>query len=83
VKRTTITLPDPLESALAEFQRDQAARASTSAVIQAAIQEFLERRGYGTASLAGAFHITPASPGSGTADASVEHDRDIAAAAHP
>ena len=78
MKRTTICLPDPLQEALEEFQRDQSARLPMSALVQAAVREYLERRGYGKPSPAGGFHITPASQGSGTADASIHHDRYIA-----
>jgi Arc/MetJ-type ribon-helix-helix transcriptional regulator len=81
MKRTTISLPDPLQAEVEQYQQDQAARVSTSALIQAAIREYLERRGYGTPRRSGGFHITPAVEGSGTSDGSNAHDRYVAQAA--
>ncbi|MGI8914803.1 MAG: hypothetical protein ACR2JY_13655 [Chloroflexota bacterium] len=81
MKRTTISLPDPLQEELKQYQQDQVARLPTSALIQAAIREYLERRGYGTLRRGGGFHITPAVEETGTSDGSSAHDRYVAEAA--
>ncbi|HVC35616.1 MAG TPA: hypothetical protein VNL16_19080 [Chloroflexota bacterium] len=46
-----------------------------STVVQAAIQEYLTKRGYTVKPATGTFHITPATKGSGSHDASIQHDR--------
>ena len=77
MKRATITLPDELEA----YLRSQDVALPFTAVTQAALREYLERRGF-TASPAGkAFRITPASEGSGERDVSADHDRHFAEAA--
>ena len=81
VKRTTICLPDPLQEALEDYQRDQKARLPTSTLVLAAVREYLQRRGYGKPTPGSGFHITPAQHGSGTSDTSVDHDRYLAEAA--
>jgi Arc/MetJ-type ribon-helix-helix transcriptional regulator len=78
MKRTTISLPDQLQEELEQYQQDQTVRPPTSALIQTAIREYLERRGYGRPQQRGGFHITPAPEGSGTSDGSSEHDRYVA-----
>jgi Arc/MetJ-type ribon-helix-helix transcriptional regulator len=81
VKRTTISLPDELEAALQRYRAEHEAQASVSAVAQAAIQEFLSRRGYGRPAKLKSFRITPAELGSGAADSSERHDAYFAEAA--
>ena len=52
-----------------------------TAVTQAALQEYLERRGFLSPSPARPFKITPAEKGSGSEDVSKERDRYFAEAA--
>jgi hypothetical protein len=80
MKRATITLPDELEDALEAYRRSQEVPLALTAVTQAALREYLERRGF--LSPAGReFVITPAEKGSGSNDASTGHDRYFAEAA--
>ena len=81
MKRTTITLPDPLVAALESYRREQEAQPPVSAVVEAALTEFLNRRGYGERAGAGGFAITPIERASGSADGSAAHDRYVAEAA--
>jgi hypothetical protein len=81
MKRTTITLADPIVAALESYRRDQEAQPPVSAIVEAALTEFLSRRGYGERSGASAFAITPAERGSGSSDGSAAHDRYVAEAA--
>jgi hypothetical protein len=81
MKRTTITLPDPLVAALESYRRGQEAQPPVSAVVEAALTEFLNRRGYGERASAGGFAITPAERGSGSPDGSAAHDRYLSEAA--
>jgi hypothetical protein len=76
VKRATITVSDEVEAAVAAYQRAQDAPPTLTAVVEAALREYLAQRGFGAAKRA--FWITPAAHGSGTADGSVEHDRELA-----
>ena len=80
MKRTITPPPDPLQGEMENFQRDRTARLPTSTVAQAAVREYLQRRGYGKPTSGGGFHITPAQQGSGTSHASIDHDRYIAEA---
>ena len=81
MKRATITLPDELEDALEEYLRSQDVPLALTAVAQAALREYLVRRGFLPASPARPFAITPAREGSGANDVSSEHDRYLAEAA--
>lgn len=76
MKPDAITLPDDLEQALERFVAAQAVPVQPTAVVQAAIREYLAERGYlpGTAAL----RIRPAPRGSGNDDVSVSHDRYLA-----
>lgn len=74
MRRATITIGDELESALASYQQDRHARPALTAVVQAALREYLARRGYLTSSQ-GVLSITPADHGSGKTDVSPDHDR--------
>jgi hypothetical protein len=76
MKRATITLPDDLEQALGRFVQEQEVPVRLTAVVQAAVREYLGGRGYLRAS--SALHIRPAEHGSGEKDGSVSHDRYLA-----
>ena len=75
MKRTTISLPDTLHDALDRYRREHEVRLPLSAMIQAAIREYLMRRGYEPVPAEAAFRITPAEKGSGIKDISANHDR--------
>lgn len=75
MKRATITLPDELEGALESYQQSQDVPLPLTAVTQAALREYLERRGFLSSAPARPFRITPAEKGSGAKDVSTEHDR--------
>lgn len=81
MKRATITLPDDLEDALKEYLNSQDVPLPLTAVAQAALREYLAKRGFLSSSPAQRFGITPAREGSGTRDVSSEHDRYVAEAA--
>lgn len=46
MRRATVTIPDGLEKALESYTRDLEFPPSLAAVMQAALQEYLSRRGY-------------------------------------
>lgn len=74
VGRTTITLPGDLEAAVRAYQRDMYPAATTlSAVVEAALREFLSQRGYVESGRR--LRLTPAARGSGLSDVSANHDR--------
>jgi hypothetical protein len=77
MKRATITFPQDLEEALEHYLNDQAARPALTAIVQAAVREYLADRGY-LAGKSRVLHITPAECGSGRKDVSSNHDRYIA-----
>lgn len=81
MKRATITLPDELEEALEAYRRSQEVSLPLTAVTQAALREYLERRGFTASAAGGSFRITPAPEGSAERDVSAEHDRHFAEAA--
>jgi len=72
MKRATITLPDDLEQALERFADEQAIPVPLTAVVQAAVREYLVERGYLPST--SALRIRPAKRGSGQDDVSVSHD---------
>lgn len=76
MKRATVTISDEIETNLDAYIRRQEVAPALTAVVQAALQEFLARRGF----VAGArkLRITPAEKGSGAKDASAHHDRYLA-----
>jgi metal-responsive CopG/Arc/MetJ family transcriptional regulator len=76
MKRATVTLPDDLAEAVDRYSRSQEARAPLTAVVQAALRQFLTERGYLRAR--GTLRITPARRGSGRRDVSQAHDRYLA-----
>ena len=73
MKRVTVTIPDDLEDAVEEFVRAQDAPPALTAVIQAALRQFLSSRGFLRARQP--LHIRPAAHGSGRRDVSRSHDR--------
>ena len=81
MKRATITLPDELEDALEAYRRSQEVPLALTAVTQAALREYLGRRGFLSPPAGREFVITPAETGSGSNDVSAEHDRYFAEAA--
>jgi hypothetical protein len=81
MKRATITLPDELEEALEAYRRSQDLPLPLTALTQAALREYLEKRGFLPPSSGRTFGITPSDRGSGRRDISSEHDRYLAEAA--
>ena len=73
MKRATITLPDDLEQALERFVDEQTVPVQLTAVVQAAVREYLAERGYLLST--SALRIRPAKQGSGQDDVSVSHDQ--------
>ena len=73
MKRATVTIPDDLSKAVDSYVRDQEARPPLTAVVQAALRQYLTERGYLRA--AGPLRITPSRRGSGRRDVSQAHDR--------
>ena len=73
MKRATITFPDDLAEAVTRYVKTQETRPPMTAVVQTALREFLQARGFmrGFRPL----KITPAPKGSGFSDISVNHDR--------
>ncbi len=76
MRRATITIPHELEAGLDAYTRQQEVSPALTAVVQAALQEYLARRGFlpGTRTLV----VTPAKKGSGAKDVSLHHDRYLA-----
>jgi hypothetical protein len=76
MKRATVTISDEIEANLDAYMRQQEVSPALTAVMQAALQEFLARRGF----IPGAkkLRITPARKGSGAKDVSLHHDRYLA-----
>jgi hypothetical protein len=72
MKRATVTLPDSLVANLDAWIHSQSAPPSFTVVVQAALAEYLARRGAGWP--ARPLHITPAENGSGLSDVSLRHD---------
>jgi hypothetical protein len=76
VRRATVTISDELESNLDAYIRQQEAAPPLTAVVHAALKEYLARRGFAPGRRK--LRITPASKGSGVRDACIEHDRYLA-----
>jgi hypothetical protein len=76
MRRATITIADETESSLDAYMRQQDVAPSLTALVEAALKEYLGRRGFvpGPRKL----KITPAKQGSGARNASIEHDRYLA-----
>lgn len=77
MRRSTITIPEPLAEALEAYQRDQEAAPSVTAVVQTALERFLADRGY-LGAAPRVLGITPALRGSGTSTTSEDHDAVLA-----
>ena len=75
MKRATITVSDDLEAAVAAYQQAQDAPPTLTAVVEAALREYLAQRGFGAPKRT--LRITPAAVGSGTPYGSIEHDREL------
>ena len=80
MKRATITLPDELEEALEAYRRSQDVPLALTALTQAALREYLAKRGFLAPSSERSFGITPTGRGSGRSDVGSEHDRYLAEA---
>ena len=76
MKRATVTISDDLESSLDAYVDRQEVAPALTAVVQAAMREYLARRGFGGAPRK--LRITPARKGSGVRDTSAHHDRYLA-----
>jgi hypothetical protein len=76
MRRATVTITDDLEVSLEAYNRQQDVSPALTAVLQAALREFLARRGFSAAPKA--LRITPAKKGSGARDVGVRHDRYLA-----
>jgi hypothetical protein len=76
MKRATITLDDQLEAALEAYGKRQEVPPVLTSVVQAALREYLARRG--AAAPPKPFQIIPAKKGSGKRDVSVRHDAYLA-----
>jgi metal-responsive CopG/Arc/MetJ family transcriptional regulator len=72
MKRATITLPDDIAKAVDEYVQAQEAPPALTAVLQAALREYLRERGYLREYRS--MKITPAKKGSGRSDVSINHD---------
>ena len=73
MKRVTVSVSDEIEESLDDYLRDQEVAPSLTAVLQAALKDYLADRGYLRG--ASAFKVTPASEGSGLSDISQSHDQ--------
>ena len=73
MRRATITIPDDLARAVESYANRQEAKPALTAVVQAALRQYLADRGY--LQTERALRITPAKRGSGKHDVSREHDR--------
>ena len=71
-----MTLSDEIEQNLEAYIRQQDAAPPLTAVVQAALTEYLARRGFSPQPRK--LVITPAKRGSGARNVSVEHDRYLA-----
>jgi hypothetical protein len=78
MKRATMTLPDDLAEAVEKYVQAQDAPPALTAVVQAALREYLRDRGFLRPYRP--LKISPASRGSGQRDVSENHDRYFAEA---
>lgn len=76
MRRATVTIGDETEASLDAYMRQQEAAPSLAAVMQAALKEYLARRGFAPGQRR--LRITAAQKGSGGRNASIEHDRYLA-----
>jgi metal-responsive CopG/Arc/MetJ family transcriptional regulator len=81
MRRATITLPDDLEAELEAYLAAQDASPSLTGLVEAALRRYLQEKRLEARQHqpgAGRLRVTPATRGSGAADASLEHDRYLA-----
>jgi hypothetical protein len=76
MKRATMTLPDDLALAAERYLASQEAPPTLTAVVQAALRQYLGERGF--LRTRRTLEITPARKGSGRSDVSQQHDRYLA-----
>ena len=72
VRRATVTIPPELEEAFSAYVRRQEVPPPLASLVQAALREYLCRRGFMPP--AAPLRITPARKGSGKRDVSLRHD---------
>jgi len=72
MKRATMTIPDDLAQAMDKYVQAQEAPPALTAVVQAALREYLRQRGF--LNEYRPLRITPAKKGSGRSDVSQNHD---------
>lgn len=72
MRRATVTIPDDLEASLEAYNRQHDVSRAMTAVLQAALREYLARRGFRAAPKT--LRITPATKGSGARDISIRRD---------
>ena len=77
MKRATVSIPDDLAKAVDTYVQAQEAPPPLTAVVQAALRQYLTERGYMRARKP--LRINPAARGSGRRDVSQAHDRYLAA----
>ena len=77
MKRATVSIPDDLAKAMDRYVSTQEAPPPFTAVVQAALRQYLTERGYLRARTP--LRISPATRGSGRRDVSLAHDRYLAA----
>ena len=77
MKRATVTIGDELEAAPQAYLAKQEVALSLTAIVQAALREFLARRGFVPSGKP--YRIDPAPKGSGRHDVSIRHDEFLAA----
>lgn len=77
MKRATVSIPDDLAKAVDNYVRAQDAPPPLTAVVQAALRQYLTERGYSPARKP--LCIDPAPEGSGRSDVSQAHDHYLAA----
>jgi hypothetical protein len=75
MKRATMTLPDELAEAVDQYRQSQEAPPSLTVVVQTALREYLQQRGF--LARRRPFRITPLGR-SGRSDISQEHDAYLA-----
>jgi hypothetical protein len=76
MKRATITIADDVETAIDAYMKRQEVPPALTAVVQAALREFLARRGFALPRQP--FRIVPSGKGSGKRDVSLRHDEYLA-----
>jgi len=76
MKRSTITLPDDLAAGVQAYSESQEVKPTLTALVQAALREYLARRGAHPPTKPP--KITPAPKGSGRRDVSRRHDEYLA-----